>query len=332
MKKNTSTIKIYGHTGIVGHHNAFMGFAPASILKICSFIDLFDEDTGVGYQRPLNREHSRDFKRYIVQPGASTIPLIFNLRISSEQTWVIHKKQHGLEYLEISALFPCFSVVDGQHRLNELDGVDIQLAFMAYIGLDLRTEMALFNVINKKARGISSSLIDFQQSVLLSNLIEEAPHLYIARRLHEDPDSPWYKQIRYGGESTSGLKRRTSLRMMQHSINGALQNTLVLASTTIEPKYNVIRDYWIAVRNVFPNEWENHRTHLITKGIGLYALMMLFVDIVNRNGIIDVSRFTLILEGLKKSVNWQSNGPFSSISGRKGANTVYSTLKKALKL
>ena len=66
--------------------------------------------------------------------------------------------------------------------------------------------MALFNIINSRAKGLSSSLTDYHESNLLSDLAKEAPHLFIARRLNEDPDLPWYRLIRYGGERTSGLR------------------------------------------------------------------------------------------------------------------------------
>ena len=75
--------------------------------------------------------------------------------------------------------------------------------------------MALFNVINSKAKGLSSSLTDYHQTRLMNDLAQEAPHLLLAKRLNEDNNSPWYKMIRCGGESTSGLMRRTSFRMMQ---------------------------------------------------------------------------------------------------------------------
>ena len=58
-----------------------LGFAPAHILHSLSFADVLNEDTGRGYQRRFNAQHSLDFRRYIQQEASSTIPLTFNLRV-----------------------------------------------------------------------------------------------------------------------------------------------------------------------------------------------------------------------------------------------------------
>src|SRR5689334_10994749 len=43
--------------------DVLMGFAPASLLCALSFADVLDEDTGHGYQRRFNAQHSLDFRR-----------------------------------------------------------------------------------------------------------------------------------------------------------------------------------------------------------------------------------------------------------------------------
>ena len=45
-----------------------------------SFADILDEEAQSGYQRPCDRRHAQEFRSYIEQPGATTIPLTFNLR------------------------------------------------------------------------------------------------------------------------------------------------------------------------------------------------------------------------------------------------------------
>ena len=59
--------------------------------------------------------------------------------------------------------------MDCQHRLGALGDSDVSLAFMSYIGLSLREEMALFTIINSKAKGLSSSLTDFHESNLIND-------------------------------------------------------------------------------------------------------------------------------------------------------------------
>ncbi len=333
MKKNSSHI-LRGQLGRCGHLDVFLGFAPAKVLHSLSFTDVLKEQTGEGYQRPRNISHSRSFRDYILTPGSSTIPLTFNLRDTLAEHWELKENQNGFARLSVSKGVPCLAQVDCQHRLGELWDQDIPLAYMAFIGLDLRTEMALFNIINSKAKGLSSSLTDYHESTLINDLATEAPHLYIARKLNEDTESPWYGIIRYGGENTSGLKRRTSLRMMQTSIRRFLRNCPPDSLGGIEGSYDLVAQYWRAVRRAFPEEWADHRHHLLTKGVGLYSLMLLLEDIVRSTPHEELTEDALFskLDGLRPSIDWKSQGMFADAGGRKGAHEVYLVLKKAMGL
>ncbi|MBT0664500.1 DGQHR domain-containing protein [Geobacter pelophilus] len=333
MKKNTATT-IPGIVGVAGGLEVFLGFATASFLCKNSFSDILNEDTGEGYQRPYNRNHSLDFRNYILRHASSTPPLIFNLRNELCRSWSIQKGSGNSAFLTLEDGVRCLAQVDCQHRLGELGGVDLPLAFMIYLGLDLRQEMAIFNVINSKAKGLSSSLTDYHESKLLSDLTKDAPHLFISRRLNEDPASPWYQLIRYGGETTSGLKRRTSFRMMQKTVQTFLAQTRTILDISIEGKYQVVLCFWKAVQTIFSDAWKDHRSNLITKGVGLYALMQLLGDIVKSNPKADFSidYFMSMLLPLKSSIDWSSQGRFAYVGGKKGAQDVYQALKNEVSL
>ena len=330
--QTNNAIRLAGQLGVCGHLEVFLGFAPAHVLHSASFADTLDEDTGEGYQRPCSLTHSRNFRQYILQPGTSTIPLTFNLREELSDNWQIVRQKNGRATLCLTRSSRCLARVDCQHRLGELSDSEIPLAYMSFIGLALREEMALFNVINSRAKGLSSSLTDYHESQLLNDLATEAPHLYIARRLNEDPESPWYRMIRYGGETTSGLKRRTSLRMMQKTVQRFLKQTNELALGNIDDKYEVVARYWRAVARVFPDEWRDHRHHLLTKGIGLYSLMYLLADIVQQYGgrCPSEDEFASELLPLKTCIDWASKGMFADAGGQKGAIEVYGVLKRGM--
>jgi DNA sulfur modification protein DndB len=329
MKINTV---IYGILGISGDLPVFMGFESAKKLIQLSFPEVLNEDTGEGYQRPYNKSHSLDFKNYINRSGSSTPPLTFNLRKEYSDSWTIKQGKGNRAILKITNKARCLAQVDCQHRLGELGGSEIQLAFMTFIGLDLRQEMAIFNVINSKAKGLSSSLTDYHESQLLNDLASEAPHLFIARRLNEDSESPWYRMIRYGGETTSGLKRRTSFRMMQKTVHIFLAQIKSDVEAPLEYKYQVILNFWRAVKSIFPNEWKEHRNNLITKGVGLYGLMQLLGDIVKKNQSANysVEYFINVLDPLKSHFDWSSHGRFAYVGGRKGVQDVHQALLKGV--
>lgn len=332
--KRFNAISLTGLLGKSGSCDVFLGIAPANVLRQVSFADVLDEDTGEGYQRPYSRAHSLDFRSYILRPGSSTPPLIFNLRDQFRGHWNLETVSESITCLVLSADVKCLVQVDCQHRLGELGDCDVPLAFMAYIGLNLRQELAIFNVINSKAKGLSSSLTDYHESKLLDNLATEAPHLYIGRRLNEDPSSPWYRMIRYGGETTSGLKRRASLRMVQKTVATFLTHTRGLDLGGLEQRYQMVRCYWQAVKETFPDEWTGHRHHLITKGVGLYSLMQVFADIVRANprAVFSSEYYKQILRPLSGKFDWSSDGRFAYVGGRKGAQDVYAALREGLGL
>lgn len=330
MKKNTAKYEINGILGKCGGLEVFLGFASSRILHKNSFAEILNEDNGEGYQRPYNQKHSLDFKRYITSGKTSTVPLVFNLRQELNEHWIITKSLNTAT-LCFYGDEACLARVDCQHRIGELGENDIPLAFMTFIGLDLRTEMAMFNTINSKAKGLSSSLTDYHESSLMDDIVYNAPYLFIARKLNEDPLSPWFKLVRYGGETTSGLKRRTSLRMLQKSIREFLSKTSRLDFGDVNDKYELIRTYWLAVRTTFPVEWEDHRHHLLTKGVGLYSMMWLLSDlVVELNGTWSEALFLKTLQALKSKINWHSRGPFAEAGGRKGVSEVYEKMKRAL--
>ena len=331
MQINNAHLSISGMVGMCGDRQVFMGFAPAKTLHLVSFADTLNEDTGIGYQRPRDRRHSLDFRRYINTPGASTIPLTFNLRQDLQDFWRIETKGAGA-VLRIKSDTACLAQVDCQHRLGELADSDVNLAFMAFIGLDLRGEMAMFTTINSKVRGLHSSLTDFHQSNLVENLVKDAPYLYLARQLNENCVSPWFQMIRYGGETSSGLRRRTSLRMMQTAIRHLLVRIRAVDGYSVMGVLDLLFNYWGAVATVFDAEWQSPRESLLTKGVGLHAMTELLGTLVQKNKRLNIGRdeFIVVLKSLKGNVDWGRKGTFADAGGRKGATAAHEKLRRSL--
>lgn len=329
MQKLSASTNLRGIIGQCGARQVFMGFAPARLLHAVSFADTLNDETGTGYQRPRDRKHSLDFKRYIAGSGASTIPLTFNLRKDLQDEWQIIANKTGAE-LRIARGARCMAQVDCQHRLGELHDSAVQLAFMAFVGLDLRGEMAMFTIINSKAKGLASSLTDFHTSNLVEDIVRDAPHLYLARELNEDAGSPWFRRVRYGGETSSGMRRTTSLRMMQSAIRRLLAQINSMPGYTVRGTYALLLAYWRAVGQVFPTEWESPRSYLLTKGVGLHAMTELLGSIVTHMNRIDLRAEDCVkaLLPLKRDIDWGPSGTFSNAGGRKGAKQAHETLRR----
>src|SRR5882672_4277687 len=172
-----------------------IGAGEARDLAAVSFADVLDDVRQVGYQRQFDPQHSREFRRYIEAPGASTIPLTFNLRGAEGSGWTITPATPGGDVMELAVRVPgaeqppVMARVDCQHRLGSMGDSPIELSFQCYLGLSPDEEMAIFNVINGKAKGLNSSLLDYHKTKLTPGLETIHLDLYIAKSLHDDPES-----------------------------------------------------------------------------------------------------------------------------------------------
>jgi len=319
-----------GMLGYSASREVFLGFAPANALHALSFADVLNEDTGKGYQRRFNPAHSLDFRKYIQLDQSSTIPLTFNVRQRLDDAWRLERATPPHARLVIAAgAGRILTQVDCQHRLGHLNDLSLALPFMCYLGLTEREEMEVFNVINSKAKGLSTSLLDFHDATLAGDLAFERPELFIALHLNNELQSPWYRQLNLGGHTTSGLTRRASLRTMQKAIKRFLKQTKILSKRRPDFVAQIVLDFWAAVALLLRDGWDNPRRTLLCKGVGVYALMGIAGDLVNEAGsaTIDKRYFSNKLADFILDVDWSTAGPFSGLGGEAGVKAALGVLR-----
>ncbi len=312
-----------------------LGFARADLLYRLSFPDILDEERGQGYQRPFNERHSQDFRKYIKAPDSSTIPLTLNLRPGSDHWRLVEIEPHQVR-LEISPdAEKIMAQVDCQHRLGHLGDLPIMLPFMCFIGLSEREEMEVFNVINSKAKGLSTSLLDYHEAQLAEALADERPELYIALQLNSTDGSPWHRRLNLGGKPTAGLKRIVSLRMMQQAIRDFLRATKILSEHSPDVTVLVLLDFWKAVAAVLPKEWADARHNMLTKGVGVYALMRIAADVYGEcrdtDRACDKRAFATALTDFANTIDWSTSGPLKGFGGQAGVKAAVEFIRDARK-
>jgi DNA sulfur modification protein DndB len=330
MPATFTSIRIAGVLGYSSKKRVLLGFAPANVLHRISFADVLDEDTGRGYQRRLNSRHSLDFRNYIQQSLSSTIPLTFNLRPSSDNAWKVEELDPPLATLTIRGdAGKVLAQVDCQHRLGYLNDLDLVLPFMCYLGLSVREETEIFNIINSKAKGLSSSLLDFHDATLTQDLAGERPELFIALYLNNNTDSPWYRQLDLGGTATSGLMRRASLRTMQKAIKRFLKQTNILHQHSPASAAQIVLDFWSAVAILLRESWDNPRRSLVTKGVGVYSLMGIAGDLYSESIThqVDKRYFVTKLAEFLNDADWTTSGPFKGFGGQSGVKRALELLR-----
>jgi len=321
--------------GQCAQRKVLLGFAPASLLHSISFADVLDEDSGRGYQRRFNPQHSLDFRRYIQKDKSATIPLTFNLRPRDDSAWRVSEISERQARLEISATAgKVLTQVDCQHRLGHLGDLAIELPFMIFVGLSDKDEMEIFSVINAKAKGLSTSLLDFHDAQLADDLATDRPELFIALFLKNDNRSPWYRQLDLGGASTSGMSRRASLRTVQKAVKRFLSQIKYSRTQSIEVIAQTVMEFWAAVTLVLPEPWANPRKHFLTKGIGVYALMDIAADLYKeaRPGqVLDKRYFAAALSEFAPEFDWSTDGPLRGLGGEGGAKSASALIREARK-
>lgn len=329
---NSMTFSFDGLIGKCGDREVFVGFAAAGTLVQLSYADVLNEATGQGYQRPFSREHSLEFKRYIQQPGASSMPLTFNLRSSSPSPWKVLRGAGQHATLTVNAdCGPVLVQVDGQHRLGFLQGSPIPLAFMTYLGMTVDEEMEVFRTINGKAKGLSGSLLDYTEARLLGEHLPQVRlELYVALRLHEDPLSPWRDKLSLSGKKTIGMQRSASLRTMQTAVKRFIRGAAWQAGTSPGEVAATAIEFWRAVAFVLPQQWATPRSHVLVKGIGVYALMSLAglftAEALAERTSPDFDFFVSRLSDFIDQVDWSNEGPLRGYGGAAGADAAFAML------
>lgn len=319
--------------GFSGGRRVLLGFAPATVLHDLSFADVINEDTGRGYQRRFNAQHSLDFRRYIQGANSSTIPLTLNLRPRTERAWSLVEEVGGASaVIRIAANSgKIFAQVDCQHRLGYLNDLPTILPFMSYIELSVREEMEVFNVINSKAKGLSTSLLDFHEATLAGDLAFERPELFIALQLNNQQQSPWYRQLDLGGEKTSGLTRRASLRTMQKAVKRFLVHSKILRSHGPEVASRILIDFWSAVTLVVNDVWDQPRRHLLAKGVGVYALTDTAADLyleAPSAAACDRKYFVATLSDFLPDIDWSNEGALRGLGGEAGVKSAVQIIRQ----
>lgn len=325
-----AAIRLTGFIGRSARRKVLLGFAPASLLYSVSYADVLNEDTGRGYQRRFDAQHSLDFRKYIQQENSATIPLTLNVRPRADGAWTLKESTNRVAVLEIvDNGEKLLTQVDCQHRLGYLNDVNVELPFLCFIGLTEREEMEVFNVINSKAKGLSTSLLDFHDATLASDLATERPELFVALHLNNNADSPWFRQLDLGGSSTSGLMRRASLRTMQKAIKRFLAQTKILRQHSADATARIVLDYWAAVAVILREPWDNPRHSLINKGVGVYALMTvagdLYLEAMGQS--CDKRYFTAKLAEFISDLDWSSQGSLKGFGGEGGVASVVALIR-----
>ena len=283
-------------------HKAYRGYAFLSDLARISKPDIFDQQKNpTGTQRNLSRQHARKAYQYVSEtPNAFFPEIILNIRDASYVKLKLDEPQSDvsiatLKFVQDPAKTNAIVVsrLDGNHRLwfadghdSSLEQLDMPVSFCFVMVPKLDDELALFRDINDNQMGMNTSHLRSITARLLgaAALKVTDPALYIVEKLHKDKTSPFYQKIHLGGKAK---KASTLTGLTIANLRNAVQDMLARSAkitqfSDVDAQYELFKNYWLAVKKWIPDAWRKPSEFIIFRGVGLYAISYLGIEIIDR--------------------------------------------------
>jgi DGQHR domain-containing protein len=264
-------------------------------------IDRWGTDNPKGYQRTLVPIRVRKAVNYLLkEEGVFPTSVLVNIRGKIE----FRPKKSIDSFAEFGELVLSpeslpFSIVDGQHRLEGLKEareedpkLDDYPVPVTVVNLpDVYTEMRQFYIINTRQKGVPTDLVQrhlYEMSEKMGKpklLVLEgekavltAEAIPIVDIIRNDPNSPWYNKVQLPGE-----KKQPNLIMKQRPFADSITNILKSRPSfrRENPKElaKILSDYWNALKEIFPEAFEDPADFTIQKTPGTYSLHMVFSQV-----------------------------------------------------
>jgi DGQHR domain-containing protein len=284
-------------------HKAYRGFASLADLAGLSKADIFDQDKNrKGTQRNLNVQHARKAYQYVSDNNEAFYPeMILNVR---DRSYVKFTEIKGIGDVKFGKLEfvkdpresskVVVSRLDGNHRLWFADGhedgmepIERPVSFCLLTVEDLEAELELFRDINDNQMGMNTS---HHQNITARLLGEKAlkvqdPAAYIVQRLLKDKMSPLCGMVHEGGKVRKGATLAgLTIANLTSAVRDMIGRSAKLAQfPDADAQYNVIKNYWAALKKWLPKAWKEPRDYIIFKGVGLYAISYIGIEVIDRS-------------------------------------------------
>lgn len=307
---------------------AYQGFVSSQIALSFSYSKLYNDPSGKGYQRPINKKRSLDFTNYLSQGEDSLFtPILLNAGGNWEyQSYDKNRPSYGRLICRKKA-----TLMDGQHRLEgikqyvEETATTLNIPFLAFHFLDEDEEIKLFDVINTKAKGIGTSL-----SRYLNRNNDDIS--WVATNLILLPESPFFKKGTLTGQRSK--ERNITLQNLYNMVK-LLTKPPILSKMPKEKKLNLCLFYFNTLKELFPEEWDDNLNYRLTHITCLNALAISGSYIISNNFLEksqqpDSVKIVQLLASLEQ-INWLSNGDLKYLKGAAGSRILANDIMNCMK-
>jgi DGQHR domain-containing protein len=230
------------------------------------------------------------------------------------------------------------SRLDGNHRLwfadgheKSMDPISRPVSFCPLTIEDREKELELFRDINDNQMGMNTSHLQNITARLLGDklLKVQNPALYIVQKLMKDKTSPLYGRVFQGGKVQKGatLSGLTIANLTSGVRDMLARSTKLAQFPDADAQYKVIKNFWMAVKKWLPKAWNSPRDYSIFKGVGLYAISYVGIEVIDRTLLKGKFSSNDMLEYLKQMPSESlASGGTAAYAGRGGGRKLANDL------
>lgn len=285
-----------------------------------------------GYQRPEVLAHISEIRSYLESDNPmipNALVIAFDNRVKFEPhtkgpTAAKSYSQAGTLVIPVDknskgADKPGW-IVDGQQRTAAIRDAQIKqfpmcaVGFVAKTDAEQREQFILVNSTKPLPKGLIYELLPSTEAKLPTLLAKRKFPSLLLGRLNRDPGSPFEKMIRTPTNSSPDavVTDNSILKMVENSLTeGVLyryRDDFGEGDGDVEAMVNVLTDYWLAVKKVFPESWGLiSRKSRLMHGAGIVSMGYLMDAIADRHrgsGKVTVKDFVDDLMPLQSECRW----------------------------
>ncbi len=324
-----------------------------------TFVNIFNSETGEGYQRPLDPNHYRKISKYFINEDNPILPPTILSAINEDKCEYIDG------YLKIKDRL---RLVDGQHRIEgfkylqkvnyerykELENMEIPVTVLSISENDELYEINTFIDINSKGKKVSTDLaIRLRDSLRdkikmyksKKDLIESITTKTALMLNNKDNLSLWYDSIKVSPEIKGKI---ISINAFCQSLIPIVENFLENRDISIEDVDNEMLNSLVQetseivnfIWDVIEIKWEDcfskyvpkfKKEYNLQKGTGAYSIHLLMSECIDSSeGDINKAKdqFEKIINVSEiSSSDWITGGTFSGFSSKSGFKQIVSRIK-----
>lgn len=254
-----------------------------------------------GIQRELSETRTGAIAKYCEDPDATfPTPIILEVDSSEKIKLIKNNSLNDIFDLEYNDNFVFAEILDGQHRvegIKKANNKNFELLVVIMFDLTEEEKAYVFSTINSNQAKVDRSLIYDLFELSEKRSPYKTCH-ELARILNSSPQSAFYGKLKMLGKKASdreSLSQGTFVTYLVQLISKNpsqdmidIKNSKKLSDNGNYPlrKYfinnedeiilKIIENYFLAVKTVFSEEWDNPDQYILSKTTGYGALIKVF--------------------------------------------------------